>query len=215
MPKNQSTAAKKARQMQAATGLAYTEALQQQARPWWEPSPDEPEDITAAEYGVHALDTHATPPERARAEALWRPREDTAARCRCSGICRHGETCDEPLSESPCGGHYIHTDRHPGSLFTLTEWFDTYECDRCDTQFGSSVTLLGIPWGELVPNPQGGSMTVVYDDVRHPNFSGWDEQYPDGDHDPDADDDMSGGRYDYEPYDEDAEYYKTDPDGAM
>lgn len=139
--------------------------------------------ITAEELGVRALPDDATPGRRAHAEAVWRPEADPTRPCRCSGIgCHHGERCTVGEGEGVaygvdqrCTGRLVHVDRHPGSLWGLTEWWDTYECTECGEQAEGSVKLPAIPWGEQRPRDAGGSTTVVYDGVRHPNFPGIDE----------------------------------------
>ncbi|MFC9016902.1 hypothetical protein ACFTZG_12255 [Streptomyces albidoflavus] len=149
--------------------------------------------ITAEELGVRALPADATPGRRAHAEAVWRPEADPARPCRCSGTgCHHGERCtvgeDEGAADGAdqrCTGRLVHADRHPGSLWGLTEWWDTYECAECGEQAGAGVELPAIPWGEQRPRDAGGITTVVYDGVRHPNFPGFDEDQDEGELDPD------------------------------
>ncbi|MFF5688868.1 hypothetical protein ACFY73_29975 [Streptomyces albidoflavus] len=149
--------------------------------------------ITAEELGVRALPTDATPGRRAHAEAVWRPEADPARPCRCSGTgCHHGERCTVGEGEGAadgadqrCTGRLVHADRHPGSLWGLTEWWDTYECTECGEQAGAGVELPAIPWGEQRPRDAGGITTVVYDGVRHPNFPGFDEDQDEGELDPD------------------------------
>jgi hypothetical protein len=72
--------------------------------------------ITAEQFGVRALPADAGPELRAHAEAVWRPQTDPARPCRC----RHCEACE--------AGRLVHVDRHPGSLWGVATWWDTYEC---------------------------------------------------------------------------------------
>ncbi|WP_331720070.1 hypothetical protein OG762_51475 (plasmid) [Streptomyces sp. NBC_01136] len=151
-----------------------------------QPTPAEAElDITAEELGVRALPETATPEQRAHAEAMWRPEPDPARRCRCSGTdCRQGAPC--PFADEGCEGRRIHLDRHPGSLWGITTWWDTYECTGCGEQFEGDVELPELPWGEKRPNDGGGFTTVVYDGVRHPNFPGIDTDEDEDELDPDT-----------------------------
>ncbi|MFE0654232.1 hypothetical protein ACFVZH_37380 [Streptomyces sp. NPDC059534] len=75
----------------------------------------------------------------------------------------------------------VHFDRHPGSMFDLTAWYDTYECDGCGEPFEVTVTLPDLPWGEVRTRAEvdgerytgamnGGHVTVIYQGIRHPNF---------------------------------------------
>ncbi|MDO0939298.1 hypothetical protein QQY66_49230 [Streptomyces sp. DG2A-72] len=157
--------------------------------------------IRAEELGIRALPETATPAQRAHAEAVWRPNEDPAAPCRCSGIrCHHGERCEVEFSDGQCDGRLIHVDRHPGSMFELTAWYDTYGCEGCRETFETTVTLTEIPWGEVRTRAQldGTERTlstgtddrviVLFDGIRHPNFPDSTPEEDDGDElDPDPD----------------------------
>lgn len=142
------------------------------------------EDIPTQERGIAALPADATPAQRARAEALWRPQTDPAQPCRCSGTaCHHGEPCEESDDgEAACSGRLIHVDRYPGSFFSRTVWEDAYVCSETETGCTSAVEQPELPWGE----PREGGGVVIYDDVRHPNFPethpGYQEpaEYPSG-----------------------------------
>ncbi|MFK0296887.1 hypothetical protein ACIQU6_41340 [Streptomyces sp. NPDC090442] len=168
--------------------------------------------ITAEELGVRALSETATPEQRAHAEAVWRPNEPTE-RCRCSGIkCHHGELCEIEFVDGPCGGRLVHLDRHPGSMFGTTDWYDTHRCDDCLNVYEGTVTVSEIPWGEARERSQldgtertlsdgsaNGSVLVIYHGIRHPNF-------PDGILDEDDEDELDPAEYpapedDYDPYD--------------
>ncbi|MFE6165791.1 hypothetical protein ACFQ7F_43600 [Streptomyces sp. NPDC056486] len=229
---------KAARKLQLAEGLGYQEALRRvRAQPAPEataeeaPAPDagavvyvlQPtaveadEGITAEELGIRALPADATASLRAHAEAVWSPAPDGEP-CRCSGTgCRHGEPCTEEYTDGTglrlitCDGTMIHSDRHPGSLWGLTEWWDSYSCPVCGEGFGVSVELPDIPWGELRQREGGGTTTVVYDGVRHPNFGVDEEGDGEGELDPDdypvPGDDFYGdeGQEDEEPPDEEGQ----------
>ncbi|MEU4932080.1 hypothetical protein AB0G54_37195 [Streptomyces yokosukanensis] len=156
-------------------------------------------EITDEELGVRALPDDATPEQRAHAEAVWRP--DTSDRpCRCSGTeCLHGQPCREHIDEE-CTGRLIHTDRHPGSMWGLTDWYDTYQCDDCGAPGEVAVKLPDLPWGEvrnrgeldgtertLSDGSSTGPVIVIYRGVRHPNFPDSTPEEDDGDElDPDA-----------------------------
>ncbi len=130
------------------------------------PYPDE-RHVTTAELGWRALPADATPAQRARAEAVWRP--VTADRpCRCSGQCFHGDACTVDY-DTPCTGRLIHTDRQAASMLSLTGWQDNYQCDTCGGTPASDigVDLPNIPWGEKT-GPNG---FKAFPDVRHPNFA--------------------------------------------
>ncbi|MGV9315162.1 hypothetical protein ACWDR0_23710 [Streptomyces sp. NPDC003691] len=129
--------------------------------------------ITAEALGIRALPADATPEQRAHAEAVWRPQEDPAQPCRCSGTgCHHGKPC---TGHDGCTGRLVHTDRYPGSLWTVTTWMDVFVCSDYEEGFEAVVELPAIPWGEHRTTDRGPS-TVVYDGVRHPNFgNGGDE----------------------------------------
>lgn len=127
------------------------------------PYPDET-NVTVDELGWRALPVDATPAQRARAEAVWRP--VTADRpCRCSGPCYHGDRCNE----ADCPGQLIHVDRQAASMLSLTGWQDNYTCDVCGQApaYDIGVDLPDIPWGERT----GDHSFRAYPDVRHPNFA--------------------------------------------
>lgn len=126
------------------------------------PYPDEP-DVTTAELGWRALPADATPAQRARAEAVWRP--VTADRpCRCSGPCHHGDPC----AEDDCPGRLVHLDRQAASMLSLTGWVDNYGCDVCGQAPAADigVDLPDIPWGARIYS----SAFRAFPDVRHPNI---------------------------------------------
>jgi len=118
--------------------------------------------VTTEELGVSALPADATPAQRARAEAFWRPVAADQP-CRCSGGCDHGTACEH------CGAApgLIHTDRYPGSLIEVTAWADDYQCGQCGDVPACEVgvELPGLPWGAH----DGDGSYTVYADVRHPN----------------------------------------------
>jgi len=62
------------------------------------PYPDE-QDVKTEELGWRVLPADATPAQRARAEAVWRPVAADRP-CRCSGPCHHGRPCNN----GPDGG---------------------------------------------------------------------------------------------------------------
>ncbi|MFD0270914.1 hypothetical protein ACFVGY_30765 [Streptomyces sp. NPDC127106] len=191
---------KAARELQAAEGIGYQEALNRvraAAEPATEPPAPVPAavayvleptsaeaalGITAEELGVRALPSDATPAQRAHAEAVWRPETDPAKPCRCSGRnCHHGAPCAEEDYEPPCTGRMVHVDRHPGSMFELTAWYDVHECDGCGERFETTVMLPGLPWGEVRNREEVDGerytgvmgedrVTVIYSGIRHPNF---------------------------------------------
>ncbi|MFF6852791.1 hypothetical protein [Streptomyces antimycoticus] len=202
MPKR-NAARKRAREIQDTEGIGYHDALNRAhaeaaAETATEEAPasgpaavtyvlqptaaEAEQGITAEELGIRALPADATPGQRAHAEAVWRPEADPARPCRCSGVeCRHGKRCTEGYAtesgdgaDLQCTGRLIHADRHPGSLWGVTTWWDTYQCGECGEAFEGEAELPAIPWGENRPNSSGGSTTVVYDGVRHPNFPGID-----------------------------------------
>ncbi|MGJ5899409.1 hypothetical protein ACSCBZ_46840 [Streptomyces niveiscabiei] len=214
MPKR-STEHQRAWDLKRSAGIGYQEALRR-VRAESAATPDSPsgvtaaavayvlaptaaeaaEGITAEELGVRALPEDAGPALRAHAEAVWRPQPDTSRPCRCSGLsCQHGERCD-----GGCPGRMIHADRHPGSMFDMAVWADTYECDACGDGYEISVTLPDLPWGEVRQRAElaGGERTlssglpeetrvlVLYEGIRHPNF-------PDRIEDDDQDDDVLAG----------------------
>ncbi|MEW1551463.1 hypothetical protein [Streptomyces tsukubensis] len=182
---------KAARALQRAEGIPYQEALnrvraaaESAAEP---PSPaavayvlqptaaEAALGITAEALGIRALPAGATPAQRAHAEAVWRPQEDPAQPCRCSGTgCHHGEPC---TGHDGCTGRLVHTDRYPGSLWTVTTWMDTYACSDYEEGVETMVELPAIPWGEHRTTDRGqGPSTIVYDGVRHPNFGTADDE---------------------------------------
>jgi hypothetical protein len=152
------------------------------------PYPDEA-GVTVEELGWRVLPASATAQQRAHAEAVWRPVLPDRA-CRCSGPCEHGAPCPEEVLDDndqavSCGGRLIHSDRYPGSLFSVIVWEDTYHCHSCGVSGSASVELPAIPWGEVesTDTPDGPrSTTLVYSGVRHPNFADEDTpEYPEGD----------------------------------
>ncbi|MFF5809055.1 hypothetical protein [Streptomyces sp. NPDC012746] len=208
MPKR-NAAQKRAREIQQAEGIGYHDALNrarselatepatepatgEQSAPApaavayiLEPTPAEAATgITAEELGVRALPADATPAQRAHAEAVWRPEIDPTRPCRCSGVdCHHGAPCAEEYTDEPqCTGRMVHVDRHPGSMFDLTAWYDVYRCnEECEGAFEVTVTLPDLPWGEVRNRDEveGGRytgvlgeerVTVIYSGIRHPNF---------------------------------------------
>ncbi|MFD4535657.1 hypothetical protein ACFWNL_18455 [Kitasatospora sp. NPDC058397] len=161
--------------------------------------------IIAEELGVSALPADATPEQRARAEATWRPAAPDQP-CRCSGTgCHHGKLCPNSEEDGPgrhsedgCPGQLVHTDRYPGSLWGITAWWDEYGCADCGESVGCSVVLPEIPWGER-RQIEGGSGTTstytgIFPGVRHPNF-------PEVDKD-DGEGDLIGDDYDDDDYDD-------------
>lgn len=178
MPKNDRQRTRKARAlMRQRPGLLYTQALAEvdaahAPRPQdidpvlLAPYPDE-DGVAVEELGWRVLPPDATPAQKARAEAVWRPVRPGRP-CRCSGPCQHGRTCGDEGQDGPCSGLLIHADRFPGSLFSLAAWNDVYQCADCGDQFEQSIVLEAIPWGE---HPDGEPNTTrVYPGVRHPNF---------------------------------------------
>ncbi|TLQ38827.1 hypothetical protein [Streptomyces marianii] len=175
--------------------------------------------ITAEELGVRALPAEATPEQRAHAEAVWRPTEAEQP-CRCSGPkCYHGAPCGiEYVDEGPCPGPMQHVDRHPGSMFSLTAWYDVYRCTDCGETYETTVELPELPWGAVRNRDEldgtertlsdglgGPTVTVIYQGIRHPNFPDHDpeegdEEELDPDNYPTPEDDYD--RYD----DEDQEH---------
>ncbi|MGW5852015.1 hypothetical protein ACWFQ8_29395 [Streptomyces sp. NPDC055254] len=230
MPKR-NAAQKRAREIQQAEGIGYHDALNrarselatepatepatgEQPAPApaavayiLEPTPAEAAaGITAEELGVRALPADATPAQRAHSEAVWRPEIDPTRPCRCSGVdCHHGEPCAEECDDDPqCTGRMVHVDRHPGSLFDLTAWYDVYRCtEECEGAFEVTVTLPDLPWGEVRNRDEveggrytgvmgEGRVTVIYSGIRHPNFPdrffGEDDEDDEDGRDPDPDD---------------------------
>ncbi|WP_327359828.1 hypothetical protein [Streptomyces sp. NBC_01304] len=220
------TEQQRARDLQDAEGIGYHEALNRVRADRAEPVSDEqtreaneppavayvlqptPEEaaanITAEELGVRALPADATPAQRAHAEAVWRAQTNPDLPCRCSGTkCSHGTRCtQEYLPETrggdveQCTGRFVHLDRHPGSMFDLTAWFDIYICADCEESYETTVTLPDIPWGEVRDRDQvdgerhtgvvgADTVTVIYDGIRHPNFPGADRDEDDDDYDDD------------------------------
>jgi hypothetical protein len=168
-----------ARAYQAATGEPYARALRAVAgQPGTAtidpellaPYPDE-EDVTTEELGWRVLPDGATPAQRARAEATWRPVRPPRP-CRCSGQCRHGNACPgESDDGTACDGLVIHVDRYPGSMWGVILWEDAYTCETCGESWTAGVDLPGVPWGELqAPGPDGAQPTIVYEGTRHPIF---------------------------------------------
>lgn len=148
------------------------------------PYPDE-DDVEAAELGWRTLPADATPRDRARAEATWRP-VHPGRPCRCIGSCKHGHPCPEcatgdQLPAYPESSNWlVHVDRYPGSLFTPIIWEDDYQCAACGGTFSMTAELPTVPWAE--PGATGG--LVVFSGVRHPNFpeiSPDTPEHPDGD----------------------------------
>jgi hypothetical protein len=189
-------ARRRARELQRAEGIGYHEALNRVRAGSTEPDAAPPAPVeqllaiaytrqptpaeaaaglTAEDLGVSVLPADATPAQRARAEALWCP-AGADRPCRCSGTgCLHGTACPNHDDQDPCPGRLVHLDRHPGSLWGLTDWWDEYRCAECGERLGHGVELPELPWGELKPNGDGaGGTTLVYDGVRHPNFPDFD-----------------------------------------
>jgi hypothetical protein len=127
------------------------------------PYPDE-DGVTLEELGWRVLPADASPEQRARAEAVWRPVSPDRP-CRCSGPCDHGDVCEEE-----CGDRIIHVDRYPGGMLSVDTWEDVYQCRTCGYSYTSSVQLPAVPFAEFTPNPDGGGVTRVFPGVRHPNF---------------------------------------------
>ncbi|NGN63184.1 hypothetical protein G5C51_04580 [Streptomyces sp. A7024] len=185
---------KAARELQRTEGIGYQQAIRRvrdetAATPPTEPKPpavayvlhptaaEATDGITAEELGVRALPADATPTQRAHAEAVWRP-AGIDRPCRCSGGCDHAAPC--PDRDQGCTGRLTHVDRHPGSLFVETAWWDTYQCTECDEVLECGVTLPELPWGEQ--REAGG--ILIFSGVRHPNFPEIHEdtpELPDGD----------------------------------
>ncbi|MET8703607.1 hypothetical protein ABZW10_32870 [Kitasatospora sp. NPDC004723] len=229
---------RRARQIQDAEGIGYHDALiraraeqpdaaQSVEQPAAEPTVEElflaaftarptaaeaAAGVTVGTLGVRALAADATPAHRARAEATFCTSAGPDRPCRCSGTgCHQGAPC--PDAEEGCEGRLVHVDRYPGSMWGLTEWWDSHQCTGCGAVFEGGVELPEIPWGELRESGTGQdgrptSVTVVYDGVRHPNFPDGDAEdgLDDGpgywlveedDLDPDPDDlcDECGGTY--------------------
>ncbi|MEU6467435.1 hypothetical protein [Streptomyces sp. NPDC046976] len=235
---------KRAREIQQAEGVGYHDALNRARAEAAEPATTEAPapvpaavvyvleptaaeaelGITAEELGVHALPADAGAERRAHAEAVWRPAE-SGQPCRCSGgKCRHGAECGTDYLDGACDGHMQHVDRFPGSMLSLTAWYDVYLCDGCEESFETTVELPEIPWGEvrdraeldgtertLSDGRDTGRVTVIYDGIRHPNFP---DSHPDeGDEEgldpadyPTPEDDYDGyadeGQEDEEPHTE-------------
>lgn len=137
------------------------------------PYPDE-QGVTAEELGWRVLPADATPEQRARAEAIWRPVSPDRP-CRCSGPCDHGDVCDE------CDDRITHVDRYPGGILTVDDWEDVYQCGTCGYSYTRSVELPAVPFAAFTPNPDGvGGVTRVFPGVRHPNFPDEGEEDSDG-----------------------------------
>ncbi|MEU7153868.1 hypothetical protein AB0B15_38510 [Streptomyces sp. NPDC045456] len=176
--------------------------------------------ITAEELGVRALPETATPEQRAHAEAVWRPTEAEQP-CRCTGAkCHHGAPCGiEYADEGPCPGPMQHVDRHPGSMFSLTAWYDVYRCTDCGETYETTVELPELPWGEVRNRDElngtertlsdglgGTAVTVIYHGIRHPNF-------PDHTPEEDDEDELDPDAYptpedDYDRYDDEDEEHE-------
>ncbi|MGA4980058.1 hypothetical protein [Streptomyces cinereoruber] len=235
MPKR-TAVQKRAREIQHAEGIGYHDALNRARAEAAEPAAEETPasaptaaayvlepttaeaelGITAEELGVRALPADAGPARRAHAEAVWRPAEAEQP-CRCSGVrCDHGAPCETEYADGTCPGRMQHVDRHPGSMFDLTAWYDVYLCTDCDEPYETTVELPGIPWGEVRSRDKldgderhlsagfdSPTVTVIYDGTRHPNF-------PDRNPDADADEEeLDPDTYptpedDYSGYDEEA-----------
>ncbi len=177
----------------AATGQPYSAAARavdatRQGAPGIDPVllapyPDET-GVQPEELGWRKLPAAATPRDRARAEATWRP-VHPGRPCRCSGPCLHGRTCpdcvtsdDERSMDPEVANRLIHLDRYPGSMFTPIVWEDTYQCGACGEDFTTSVELPDIPWGEA--GATGG--LAIFTGVRHPSFTDFDApEHPAGD----------------------------------
>jgi hypothetical protein len=92
---------------------------------------------SSSRNSVGVLPADATPAQRARAEAVWRPvRPDRP--CRACG--------DDEQGDGPCSGLLIHVDRFPGSLSSLVAWNDVYQCADCGEQFDAGIVLEAILW---------------------------------------------------------------------
>ncbi|MGW5336237.1 hypothetical protein [Streptomyces bauhiniae] len=254
MPKR-TAVQKRAREIQQAEGVRYHDALNraraEAAEPATtdapaapapaavafvlEPTPAEAQlGITAEELGVRALPADAGPERRAHAEAVWRPEEDPARPCRCSGgKCHHGGPCGiEYADEGPCPGPMQHVDRFPGSMFSLTAWYDVYRCTDCGETYETTVELPELPWGEVRNRDELGgtertlsagidspTVTVIYHGIRHPNFPDHapeeddeDELDPDAYPTPEDDYDRYDGEHqdDEEPLDEEGQEDEDD-----
>lgn len=194
MPKDQKARTRRARaRMRENAELTYQQALAQvdaehsaQERGidpvFLYPYPDEAEKgVVTEELGWRALPADATPQQRARAEAVWRPVSPDRP-CRCSGQCDHGQTCGEEYADGSCGGRIIHVDRYPGSVFSPTAWEDVYKCDDCGDEFTGSVTLADVPWAEQRSETTAAgetkTVTAVFDGIRHPTFDAWAQPCP-------------------------------------
>lgn len=132
--------------------------------------------ITPDELGVAALPADATPAQRARAEAVWRPSAPDQP-CRCSGNCPHGTPC----GGTDCEGVTVHVDRYPGAMFSTITWADDYlcseECDEGSAWQCGPIDLPEIPWGYRTDSGIPGSPTLhTYPGVRHPNFTELDDE---------------------------------------
>lgn len=190
MPKDQKARTSKARaRMRDNPELTYQQALDQvdaehaaQKRgidpQFLYPYADE-QGVKTEELGWRALPADATPAQKAHAEAVWRPVAPDRP-CRCSGPCRHGQTCGCEWADGTCDAKLIHVDRYPGSMFSLIVWEDVYECPECGATAQGNVDLPDIPWGE---HPDGNPHAMsLFSGVRHPGFRDPDApEHPEGD----------------------------------
>ncbi|MEU4954954.1 hypothetical protein [Streptomyces lavendulae] len=176
------TLQQRARELQKAQNIGYHQALdlaREQAGPQVAtlepgavayvllPTPAEAAaGITAAELGVRALPSDATPAQRARAEANWAPAAPGDP-CRCSGGCAHGQPCDDQAPDDPqaCPGRLVHTERLATSSTDTSAWFDIGVCDACEGTEESFAELPELPWGELEEDNTDGIPTV-FDGIR-------------------------------------------------
>ncbi|MDJ0345913.1 hypothetical protein QMK19_35355 [Streptomyces sp. H10-C2] len=168
-----STLQQRARELQAAEGMGYTQALasvREQAGTLvyvLQPTAAEAADgITAEELGVRALPAHATPAQKARAESLWRS-SPAHAPCRCSGGCDHGKPCDILPTDDPqhCAGLQVHVDRL-AARDVITTWFDVHECAVCGDIEESEIEQPDLPWGDTQADADDDQDPDAYAGVR-------------------------------------------------
>lgn len=170
-----------ARELAAAEGISYTQALNRVAAgkpavdpvflaPWPEEiRSDDPawQPVVVEELGWRALPADATPAQRARAESVWRP-VNADRPCRCSGKCLHGKPCDDRDRVDACHGRLIHSDRLAVPPLLVTGWIDLYQCDTCgDDDYEKTVELPEVPWGTEIKNG-----TEIFPDVRRVVYQG-------------------------------------------
>lgn len=118
--------------------------------------------VQLCELGGAALPPDATPAQRARAEAIWRPAEPVEP-CRCTGSCDHGKPC---RITTGCVGRMVHVERYACDLINVTAWRDEYGCATCNRRVPADTNLADVPWGE----PTDGGEIRLFDGVRHPAF---------------------------------------------